>query len=115
MPRPMTQSASTRYRTDIDGLRAIAVVAVVLFHVGLPFADGGFTGVETDPFAGLAPITRIGGGEVRVDWAAAAPAAAGRALGLSHVITGRIETHEEGGLVARLVLVESATARATRS
>ena len=34
------------------------------------------TNIDTDPFTGLAPITRIGGGEVRVNWAMAAPAAA---------------------------------------
>lgn len=36
----------------------------------------GETDIDTDPFAGLAPITRIGGGEVRVDKAIASPAAA---------------------------------------
>jgi subtilisin family serine protease len=36
----------------------------------------GETDIDTDPFTGLAPITRIGGGEVRVDDAVAAPAAA---------------------------------------
>ena len=34
------------------------------------------TNIDTDPFTGLAPITRIGGGEVRVNWAMEAPAAA---------------------------------------
>jgi subtilisin family serine protease len=38
--------------------------------------NNGETNIETDPFSGLAPITRIGGGEVRVDRALAAPAAA---------------------------------------
>jgi peptidoglycan/LPS O-acetylase OafA/YrhL len=33
------------YRGDIDGLRAVAVVAVVLFHFGVNFR-GGFTGVD---------------------------------------------------------------------
>lgn len=36
----------------------------------------GETNIDTDPFSGLAPITRIGGGEVRVDAALEAPAAA---------------------------------------
>ena len=36
----------TEYRREIDGLRAIAVVAVVLFHAGVPFAEGGFLGVD---------------------------------------------------------------------
>lgn len=35
-----------KYRLDIEGLRAIAVVAVVAFHVGLPGWQGGFAGVD---------------------------------------------------------------------
>ena len=38
--------------------------------------NNGDTDVDTDPYTGLAPITRIGGGEVRVDRAVDAPAAA---------------------------------------
>lgn len=34
------------YRADIDGLRAIAVVAVVLFHLGLESFSGGYVGVD---------------------------------------------------------------------
>ena len=38
--------ASTSYRPDIDGLRAVAVVAVISYHYGVwPFA-GGFVGVD---------------------------------------------------------------------
>ena len=35
-----------RYRADIEGLRAVAVLAVVLFHYGMPGAGGGFVGVD---------------------------------------------------------------------
>lgn len=34
------------YRPDIDGLRALAVLPVVWFHVDLPFLTGGFVGVD---------------------------------------------------------------------
>jgi len=35
-----------RYRADIDGLRALAVISVVLFHAGAPWFQGGYVGVD---------------------------------------------------------------------
>lgn len=35
-----------KYRAEIDGLRAVAVVPVILFHAGLELFSGGFVGVD---------------------------------------------------------------------
>lgn len=34
------------YRIEIDGLRALAVVAVILYHADFPFCGGGYVGVD---------------------------------------------------------------------
>ena len=35
-----------RYFADLDGLRAVAVVPVVLYHAGVSWIPGGFVGVD---------------------------------------------------------------------
>lgn len=35
-----------KYRAEIDGLRALAVIPVILFHAGFEFFSGGFIGVD---------------------------------------------------------------------
>ena len=35
-----------KYRSEIDGLRALAVVPVILFHAGFELFNGGFVGVD---------------------------------------------------------------------
>lgn len=44
-PAPPTQ-AGISYRRHVDGLRAVAVLAVVAFHAGVPFLPGGYVGVD---------------------------------------------------------------------
>lgn len=44
--RPTQRSETQRFRADIEGLRAVAVLAVVLFHASVPGISGGFVGVD---------------------------------------------------------------------
>jgi peptidoglycan/LPS O-acetylase OafA/YrhL len=34
------------FRPDVEGLRAVAVGVVLLYHAGVPFASGGYVGVD---------------------------------------------------------------------
>ena len=35
-----------KYRKDIDGLRALAVIPVIFFHADFDWFEGGFVGVD---------------------------------------------------------------------
>jgi len=42
----MTLHPNIKYRGDIDGLRAVAVLSVILFHINSKWIPGGFLGVD---------------------------------------------------------------------
>jgi hypothetical protein len=45
-PQRRREATPHHYRPEIDGLRALAVVSVVGFHVAVPEFSGGFVGVD---------------------------------------------------------------------
>jgi peptidoglycan/LPS O-acetylase OafA/YrhL len=49
-PRPLSSTSggtgNLRYLPFVDGLRAVSILAVVAYHVGLPGVPGGFIGVD---------------------------------------------------------------------
>jgi len=45
-PRFTTSDIARRYRPEVDGLRAVAILSVLFFHLGVPGISGGFIGVD---------------------------------------------------------------------
>lgn len=52
-------SSDARYRPEVDGLRALAVLPVLFFHAGFPGFGGGFVGVDVFLVISGYLITRI--------------------------------------------------------
>lgn len=46
MPPNAVIASHEKFRLDINGLRAWAVIAVMLYHFNIPFISGGFSGVD---------------------------------------------------------------------
>src|SRR5262245_40908601 len=44
--RSLRRHVENDFRPDVEGLRAVAVIAVILFHARLPGVTGGFVGVD---------------------------------------------------------------------
>jgi peptidoglycan/LPS O-acetylase OafA/YrhL len=58
---------TTHYRPEVDGLRAIAVIPVILFHAGFEWFSGGYVGVDVFFVVSGYLITGIIYGEMQQD------------------------------------------------
>ncbi|HEY7222783.1 MAG TPA: acyltransferase family protein [Micromonosporaceae bacterium] len=46
VPHRRSAGEATGFRPDVEGLRAIAISLVLIFHAGLPYVTGGYIGVD---------------------------------------------------------------------
>ena len=64
--------SKAHYRPEIDGLRALAVLAVVLYHARVPGLSGGFAGVDVffaiSGYVVMLALRREQASTGRIDW-----------------------------------------------
>src|ERR1700758_3114525 len=56
---PDEAESGRSFRPDIEGLRAVAIVAVLLCHAGVPFLAGGYVGGGVFFVISGFPVTRL--------------------------------------------------------
>jgi peptidoglycan/LPS O-acetylase OafA/YrhL len=66
-PEELAATAAKAYRSDIDGLRAVSILAVVWYHAFPPVVPGGFVGVDIFFVISGYLITRIISAELAAD------------------------------------------------
>jgi subtilisin family serine protease len=97
---PMVSGSAALLLQAAPGLSPLEAKAVLM--------NNGETNIDTDPFLGLAPITRIGGGEVRVDRAVGASAAAWDADGTQGALSfGFVEVDKNSMVMHKTVRVRN--------
>ena len=74
-----------KYRSEIDGLRALAIIPVILFHADFTVFSGGYVGVDIFFAARLKASCKRHASQYRCAGSASALAVIGRGLNLALV------------------------------